>query len=106
FLTFFFRAEDGIRDATVTGVQTCALPIFRELGREVLGDRPGRVGRRVVDDRDRRREWEPRFEICVQPPNARHEIPLLVVDGDDDVDGLLFHALSLPVTVLAVMRWL
>src|SRR5271169_1533473 len=25
---FFFRAEDGIRDATVTGVQTCALPIF------------------------------------------------------------------------------
>src|SRR5207245_8587552 len=25
---FFFQAEDGIRDATVTGVQTCALPIF------------------------------------------------------------------------------
>src|SRR5688572_3277903 len=26
-LTFFFQAEDGIRDLTVTGVQTCALPI-------------------------------------------------------------------------------
>src|SRR5207245_4379868 len=26
---FFFQAEDGIRDATVTGVQTCALPIWR-----------------------------------------------------------------------------
>src|SRR5207245_8200058 len=26
-LFFFFQAEDGIRDATVTGVQTCALPI-------------------------------------------------------------------------------
>src|SRR5207245_8512342 len=25
---FFFQAEDGIRDATVTGVQTCALPIY------------------------------------------------------------------------------
>src|SRR6266498_5493299 len=25
---FFFQAEDGIRDADVTGVQTCALPIF------------------------------------------------------------------------------
>src|SRR5207245_3822995 len=25
---FFFQAEDGIRDATVTGVQTCALPIL------------------------------------------------------------------------------
>src|SRR2546427_9428375 len=27
---FFFQAEDGIRDLTVTGVQTCALPIFAE----------------------------------------------------------------------------
>src|SRR6266542_3901526 len=26
-MVFFFQAEDGIRDATVTGVQTCALPI-------------------------------------------------------------------------------
>src|SRR5256886_15633031 len=30
---FFFQAEDGIRDLTVTGVQTCALPIF--FGRSV-----------------------------------------------------------------------
>src|SRR2546430_12342312 len=27
---FFFQAEDGIRDLTVTGVQTCALPISEE----------------------------------------------------------------------------
>src|SRR3712207_5241151 len=27
-LVFFFQAEDGIRDIGVTGVQTCALPIF------------------------------------------------------------------------------
>src|SRR5437762_8099731 len=27
---FFFQAEDGIRDTSVTGVQTCALPIFIE----------------------------------------------------------------------------
>src|SRR3990167_551156 len=27
---FFFQAEDGIRDLTVTGVQTCALPIFNK----------------------------------------------------------------------------
>src|SRR2546422_5034078 len=26
---FFFQAEDGIRDVAVTGVQTCALPIYR-----------------------------------------------------------------------------
>src|SRR5688572_33077305 len=29
-LPFFFQAEDGIRALTVTGVQTCALPIFTE----------------------------------------------------------------------------
>src|SRR5690348_17715036 len=28
FFFFFFQAEDGIRDGRVTGVQTCALPIF------------------------------------------------------------------------------
>src|SRR5699024_12229862 len=28
-LFFFFQAEDGIRDRNVTGVQTCALPIFK-----------------------------------------------------------------------------
>src|SRR5207237_2687703 len=28
---FFFQAEDGIRDSSVTGVQTCALPIFLDM---------------------------------------------------------------------------
>src|SRR2546429_3605088 len=28
FFFFFFQAEDGIRDVAVTGVQTCALPIY------------------------------------------------------------------------------
>src|SRR3712207_4866841 len=31
-LVFFFQAEDGIRDIGVTGVQTCALPIFAWFG--------------------------------------------------------------------------
>src|SRR6266498_4589345 len=31
---FFFQAEDGIRDADVTGVQTCALPIYSTYGIE------------------------------------------------------------------------
>src|SRR5688500_19966643 len=34
---FFFQAEDGIRDYKVTGVQTCALPIFT-LKTEVIDD--------------------------------------------------------------------
>src|SRR3712207_8067895 len=32
---FFFQAEDGIRDIGVTGVQTCALPIFPLIGDRV-----------------------------------------------------------------------
>src|SRR2546430_7058927 len=37
---FFFQAEDGIRDLTVTGVQTCALPICTvatPLGQQING---------------------------------------------------------------------
>jgi len=33
---FFFQAEDGIRDWSVTGVQTCALPILSEVSGETL----------------------------------------------------------------------
>src|SRR2546430_12232207 len=55
-LFFFFQAEDGIRDLTVTGVQTCALPILddgRVVGRRVVvGWRRAVVHRgwRVDDD--------------------------------------------------------
>src|SRR5207245_7536655 len=38
---FFFQAEDGIRDATVTGVQTCALPIWPATARENCAARGG-----------------------------------------------------------------
>src|SRR5260370_4882310 len=31
YFFFFFQAEDGIRDSSVTGVQTCALPISLHL---------------------------------------------------------------------------
>src|SRR5690606_40005181 len=34
-LRFFFQAEDGIRDFHVTGVQTCALPIFNSVANNV-----------------------------------------------------------------------
>src|SRR2546427_275867 len=42
-MLFFFQAEDGIRDLTVTGVQTCALPISARGGHARSGQRqPGR----------------------------------------------------------------
>src|SRR3989475_3981330 len=37
-LFFFFQAEDGIRDLTVTGVQTCALPIYAPAFHEGFSD--------------------------------------------------------------------
>src|SRR5689334_24004812 len=36
YVFFFFQAEDGIRDGTVTGVQTCALPISYNRSRGFL----------------------------------------------------------------------
>src|SRR5688572_32738613 len=44
---FFFQAEDGIRDLTVTGVQTCALPIWSACSRSSPAPRtssPGAFG--------------------------------------------------------------
>src|SRR2546430_11323547 len=41
---FFFQAEDGIRDLTVTGVQTCALPISADpVGRGTAARLPAPV---------------------------------------------------------------
>src|SRR5207248_8817133 len=51
----FFQAEGGIRARTVTGVQTCALPIFATLGHgevaagEADGAAVGVLGRRLGD---------------------------------------------------------
>src|SRR5215204_3325028 len=46
FFFFFFQAEDGIRDHCVTGVQTCALPIWGQ-GRCLLrGQELARRGRK------------------------------------------------------------
>src|SRR5688572_11378779 len=43
--TFFFQAEDGIRYLTVTGVQTCALPIYKTFLSVVKSLASGRIFR-------------------------------------------------------------
>src|SRR5207245_3627625 len=71
FFFFFFQAEDGIRDATVTGVQTCALPIsdrargpLRAVGRtrRALGGREDEAAARSEERRvgkECRSRWSP-----------------------------------------------
>src|SRR6266513_4398675 len=57
---FFFQAEDGIRDRNVTGVQTCALPIFAGTERE----RRGAVRTR---DSSAQARVEPRLRAAAKP---------------------------------------
>src|SRR5699024_12055173 len=42
---FFFQAEDGIRDRNVTGVQTCALPIFNVGNKATSNCAASKIGR-------------------------------------------------------------
>src|SRR5437867_5789077 len=53
---FFFQAEDGIRDRTVTGVQTCALPISHGARPRLRRERHDARWSLSVSLRDRRRE--------------------------------------------------
>src|SRR2546430_1721786 len=81
YSAFFFQAEDGIRDLTVTGVQTCALPIYhpmtgvarRVAAAEVHLGGPTGVRRPTCGER----EHEPRRPRLVEMLTAAR-IPALV----------------------------
>src|SRR2546429_5384097 len=54
---FFFQAEDGIRDVAVTGVQTCALPIYiDDLNLAAAGLDADARGRISVDEQYRTKQ--------------------------------------------------
>src|SRR5438105_6703761 len=59
FFFFFFQAEDGIRDPLVTGVQTCALPIY-----SLLPARPVSVLSVVTTSSDVQNEGTPIFQAA------------------------------------------
>src|SRR5690349_1417398 len=74
---FFFQAEDGIRDLYVTGVQTCALPIFQRGRADVLVGpqeviNEARNGRMfiLVDDEDRENEGDLVIPAQMATPEA------------------------------------
>src|SRR2546430_8145507 len=75
---FFFQAEDGIRDLTVTGVQTCALPIFGEGDAGATRGQPSEQRRLLLlmtapfdqkqEDQQRAQRSAPHVQVTVAAP--------------------------------------
>src|SRR5436190_10569739 len=89
---FFFQAEDGIRDHCVTGVQTCALPIYIHQGRT---------------DRCRRYRLEIRPEELPCSSAEANYLPCLHAEGFDDSiagDGFVQDILNIGKLVLPATR--
>ena len=119
FVSFFFQAEDGIRDRDVTGVQTCALPIFAitiVLGFQIKLLEPARTGQDtchsivafvtgvlieiLVDPRERvlAREWLSKHGRIFHGEAIDHLVIGVPAKGFDDGEVLGRHAVqSLPV---------
>src|SRR5574344_2348269 len=77
---FFFKAEDGIRDDLVTGVQTCALPIpALHIGsRKILSDLVHRGHTADCSDKDARKL----VETYIDTPEEKEQRQPYVVGGD------------------------
>src|SRR5699024_11813018 len=79
FFFFFFQAEDGIRDRNVTGVQTCALPIFGDRSETLLAQprreaQNGVHGGREVRSEERRVGKECRTRYPNEEKKKIHEV--------------------------------
>src|SRR2546425_11716983 len=75
---FFFQAEDGIRDKLVTGVQTCALPIYIPATRPLHRGRCT-AGGPVAEPKWRSLSRQPRREIGRASCRGRGEISVVAV---------------------------
>src|SRR5258708_15683637 len=67
---FFFQAEDGIRDDLVTGVQTCALPIYWCSLKKYISRRTASIA------------WSP---ARVAPLNPKHSVAVLRFHQESDL---------------------
>src|SRR6266567_187340 len=97
---FFFQAEDGIRDLTVTGVQTCALPICGEPEPDPLAGATGTDA--LADGIDHACPVVMRYLEAVDRPGRRAaaRLPVGRVDaGQPDLDPHLAGARFGPLDV-------
>src|SRR5260370_26741703 len=91
---FFFQAEDGIRDSSVTGVQTCALPIYRVDPNVPIEDVAGTVRDLIAEGKVKHFAMsEPSVETlrrahAVQPVTALHNEYSLRTRGPETI-GIL-----------------
>src|SRR3712207_8024141 len=72
---FFFQAEDGIRDIGVTGVQTCALPIY-QVGGTIHLIQNNQVGFTTEPDDSRSTRWASDLA-------KGYDTPIIHVNADD-----------------------
>src|SRR5256886_4411919 len=101
---FFFQAEDGIRDLTVTGVQTCALPIWKGIGqlavvhlklepdvshRDADPQGAGPADGELTPDVERMGDPVAVGEVGAVARAVDHELDQLVVDAERDRAGEL-----------------
>src|SRR5256886_12205294 len=84
---FFFQAEDGIRDLTVTGVQTCALPISGELAK-VAEIRYGKI---AAAERDLKQAQERFSAVQKDAPMLKEEV------DEEDIAKLVSKWTGIPV---------
>src|SRR5207237_2574352 len=80
---FFFQAEDGIRDSSVTGVQTCALPISGARVRDALYEE------QLINAVAQHAEREQRHALAARRPGKSQGH-----DDGDERDGRHRHARS------------
>src|SRR3989454_2157843 len=77
---FFFQAEDGIRDYKVTGVQTCALPIWRPPAISRARYKPLFHGRQITSPKRSSSECERNLPIVFGDSGCSAACPAAVWD--------------------------
>src|SRR5205823_9958148 len=95
---FFFQAKDGIRDKLVTGVQTCALPIFLRRTQHVHDPPEGALAHRYRNRCAGRlhREAAPQAFRGAHGDGAHHTVPQLLLHLERQVHVLELERLVDP----------
>src|SRR3989449_7934605 len=85
---FFFQAEDGIRDVAVTGVQTCALPIYDDAGggQKRCSSRPNAIAARIDRSADGDGERADHAEARAMRTDRRSRRAEIRKPGDEPAD--------------------